>query len=368
MYSDSRAVLIMEARYEEGSNWTPVVEPAKENEQILLKALEARGFHVDIWRDLKSAELKTVLADVFSNYGNLPDGRLFFYYFGHGYTLGSPADSNGTRTFIVPVDSPDPHLDANAFRSKAFYISQLAEYAKQATTKHIFFALEACRAGAIIASLGAGGFPVAPKGYLLSPELQNPARQFLTAGSAEQDIPAKGEFTSMLVEGLAAADFNEDGYVTGTELMQFVFTRLPQRAPGQKPEYGKVGSQDGDTILGPVNPQTHVEIQNAAIQSTQFPFCRHPDHGLEGWSNSQPWSADSDWRGGGSDPLSFCNSQKVQRERAFPERNVTLVKTSEDHRATYNPFKHDEYRYTCQFLDQWGPIYKEARSASCGHL
>lgn len=368
MYTDSRAVLIMESNYAEGKNWLSLVDPANENEQVLVKVLESRGFHVDVWRNLRSAELKTVVADVFGNYGNLLDGRLFFYYYGHGYTLGSAADPNGSRTFIVPVDSPDPAEDAQSFRSKAFYISQLVEYAKEATTKHIFFALEACRAGAIISTLGAGGFPIAPKGYLLSPELQSPARQFLTAGSAEQDIPARGEFTSLIVEGLANADYNNDGYVTGTELMQFVSTSLPQRAPGQKPEVGKVGSQDGDVILGPINPQAPKDVQRTAVQAPQFALCRHPDHGLERWSNSMTWSADSGWRSGGSDPLSFCNSQKVQREKSFPDRNVTLVHTSEDHRATYNPFKHDEYRYGCQFLDQWGPIYKEARSASCGHL
>ena len=68
MYAESHAILIMESKYE-NSVWSSVVEPANENERRLSRALEERGFKVDIWRNLKSAELKTVLNDVFSNYG-----------------------------------------------------------------------------------------------------------------------------------------------------------------------------------------------------------------------------------------------------------------------------------------------------------
>lgn len=99
-----------------------------------------------------------------------------------------------------------------------------------------------------------------------------------------------------------------------------------------------------------------------------YALCRHPDHGIERWAHEENWTADSDWRGGGSDPTSFCANQKAARENAHPGRNVTFQTQPEDHRVQYNPFKHDEYRYYCKGTDRWDPVYVEKRSPSCGLL
>jgi hypothetical protein len=153
-----------------------------------------------------------------------------------------------------------------------------------------------------------------------------------------------------------------------SEVMEYVATNVPARAPGQFPEKGTVKQAGGDLVFGPVSgmPGPGLPVERASAPSPVFALCPHPDHGLEGWQHSIASTADSGWRGGGSDPQSYCGSQKLTLEAANPDRNVTLTGTTEDHRATYNPFKHDEYRYVCAFSQQWGPIYRQARSASCG--
>lgn len=93
--------------------------------------------------------------------------------------------------------------------------------------------------------------------------------------------------------------------------------------------------------------------------------CRLPEHGFESWGKTQAWTADSDWRKGGSSPSEFCAAQKVNRERQFPDRTSALLNTSETHKSEYTPFKHDFYRYTCSFEDRWEPIYKLAENPRC---
>jgi hypothetical protein len=94
--------------------------------------------------------------------------------------------------------------------------------------------------------------------------------------------------------------------------------------------------------------------------------CRLPEHGIERWGKTQAWTADSDWRKGGSSPSEFCAAQKIERERQFPDRTIALLKAFENHKSEYTPFKHDFYRYICAFEDRWDPIYKLAENSKCG--
>lgn len=93
--------------------------------------------------------------------------------------------------------------------------------------------------------------------------------------------------------------------------------------------------------------------------------CRLPAHGAESWAKSEQWTADSDWRKGGSSPAEFCAAQKQAREAKFPDRNVALLGTDEKHKSDFTPFKHDFYRYSCLFEDRWEPIYKLAENSAC---
>jgi hypothetical protein len=97
-----------------------------------------------------------------------------------------------------------------------------------------------------------------------------------------------------------------------------------------------------------------------------YALCSHPDHGIDHWAHEEPWTADSGWRDGGSDPTSFCATEKLKQESAHPGAVVTFEPLPEDHRVQWNPFKHDQYRYSCKGVDRWGPVYVTARSPACG--
>lgn len=123
-------------------------------------------------------------------------------------------------------------------------------FAQNITVKHAFFALEACQAGEIVALMTLGDpfrFPH-PNGYVLSDNVQRPVRQFLTAGSANDDVLARSPFTALLVAALE----NGEGYVTGSEVVSFVKQKVPQAVPGQQPDSGAIPmSGAGDFIFGP---------------------------------------------------------------------------------------------------------------------
>jgi hypothetical protein len=256
LYDDSNAILIIEGAYSSGGVWPPVTKPARENERLLRDNLENRGFRVHIWDDLGSADLKTVLDDVFSTLGYKQNSRLFFYYYGHGDLIQDDSDSVGSRTFLVPIDAPDPAKHEEDFYRRAIPITQLLEYAREITVKHAFFALEACRAGSIILSLG-GLEPPNPKGYLLSKKLQQPVRYFLTAGSADEDVAANNIFTPLFIGALSLGDSNHDGYVTGSEVINYVTQTIPQYTQSQTPEHGSIPiSGGGDIVFGRADPES----------------------------------------------------------------------------------------------------------------
>ena len=128
-------------------------------------------------------------------------------------------------------------------------------------------------------------------------------------------------------------------------------------------------------FIGRFSVETVTEIKQAAPVENAIPVkapvnyreCRLPEHGVESWGEIQRWSVDSGWRKGGSNPTKFCDGQKSQREKQFPEREVNLLSTGEKHKSEYTPFKHDYYRYSCEFEDRWNPIYNLRENTNCEH-
>lgn len=274
-YNESYAVLIMEGEYSTGG-WQSVSKSAHKNEESLRKSLEGRGFRVIIWRDLNGDQIQPTLNEIFRSLGVHPMSRLFFYYYGHGYSMRTDSEPSGTKSYLVPVGAPNPVADEEGFRQVALSVSQIVEYARQITVKHAFFALEACDAGAYAEYLG--GIPVSnPKGYLLTPQSQLPVRQILSAGTANQDVLADSHFTPLLVEALEKGDLNGDGYVTGAEVMAYVAQKLPQLEQNQNPVLGTMPrTGGGDFVFGPASPGSNTP-QTAAKRETVFREWRSPE-------------------------------------------------------------------------------------------
>ncbi|MEY9375037.1 caspase family protein [Rhizobium leguminosarum] len=178
LYSESHAVLIMQGSY--APPWTSAEPGALAAEHLLTDALKARHFVVEVWRNLSSKQLGTVVAEALSNYSYSDNGRLFFYYYGHGVTIGGPDDPGGSQFFLVPVDAPSS-VNESEFVKKAFSGATLMSYVRSLRLKHAFFAFEACRSGGILSTLSDPPAPN-PQGYLRNPRVQQWVRQFSHRG------------------------------------------------------------------------------------------------------------------------------------------------------------------------------------------
>lgn len=72
--------------------------------------------------------------------------------------------------------------------------------------------------------------------------MNKPVRQFLTAGDANEKVPAKSVFTPLFLRALEGeADYTKDGYVTGSELGLYLTQHLPNLTRGnQHPQFGTI--------------------------------------------------------------------------------------------------------------------------------
>lgn len=260
IYDESYAVLIIQGQYSNG--WSPAVAQGDRSASILRKALEARGYHVMIWRDLKGQQFQLLLSEILSNIGYRNQTRLLFYYFGHGTSLGTSDDDAGTRTFLVPVDAGDPSTNPQGFYRSAIPISRLTELASAMTIKHAFFALEACNAGGIVSTLGLPPPPNA-MGYIFGENVKKHVRQFLTAGNEQQEVPS-GVFSALLVGAFDEGSRNADGYVTGSDVISYVTRHSPQYTKDfpLNPSYGFIPpAGGGDMVIGPSLAKLHAPIK-----------------------------------------------------------------------------------------------------------
>lgn len=240
-YAGSYALLIGVSNYTSGWPRLENVPGELDKVEVLLRS---QGFKVERWpKPGKSgpdgAELESAFNEFIRKYGYDKDNRLLFFFSGHGYTLDS-----GSRGYLVPTDAPDPKKDEKEFRRRALDMDQIMTWAKRMTSKHALFLFDSCFSGTIFKQKALPDMP--PN---ISAMTTRPVRQFITAGSAEEKVPAKSTFIPMFIDAIkeSFADYNKDGYVSGTELGMYLSNEVPKYVL-QTPQYGTI--QDYDLSRG----------------------------------------------------------------------------------------------------------------------
>lgn len=254
LYEKSYALVIGESEYANG--WRKL-DGVKRDVEAVRAALEKHGFQVVVVENADSARLENAYTDFIRSYGMQEQNRLLFYFAGHGFTR---RQSYGEEMgYIVPADAPNPHADLPGFLSKAMDMEQMERYAKRIQSKHALFVFDSCFSGSLFAV--ARGVPDSI-GY----KTARPVRQFITSGSAEEEVPDRSVFREQFVAALGGeADMNRDGYVTGTELGEFLQDRVVNYThSAQHPQYGKIRNPNldkGDFVFAlsgaPAPPVAH---------------------------------------------------------------------------------------------------------------
>lgn len=236
-FSGSHALVIGESAYKRG--WPPL-DGVKEDIPAVKQLLEEQGFSVTLLEDKTSRELKDGIEDFIGAYGYEKDVRLVIYYAGHGQTL--QLDDGRQLGYIVPIDAPLDARDRRGFQRLAISMDQFETWAKNIESRHVLYLFDSCFSGSIFAvSRAAPG--------IIDYKTSLPVRQFITSGTENETVPDKSIFRRQLEAGLREreADANNDGYVSGSELGDFLQTTVVNYSKNsQHPQYGKIRERSLD--------------------------------------------------------------------------------------------------------------------------
>jgi len=269
LYKDSYALVIGASQYFKG--W-PKLPGVRQDVQEVHSLLESQGFNIVLVEDPDRAGLLQAFDNFINSYGLEPENRLIIYFAGHGHTIRQTyGDEMG---YIIPIDAPNPNADLNGFLAKAIDMQQIEVYAKRIQAKHTLFVFDSCFSGTIFALSRA-----VPEH--ISYKTAKPVRQFITSGSAEEQVPDKSIFKQQFVSALnGEADFNRDGYVTGTELGEYLQDRVVNYSSGaQHPQYGKIRNPNldkGDFVFLSNTPRPE-PILSPEPEISQAPVKTEPD-------------------------------------------------------------------------------------------
>jgi formylglycine-generating enzyme required for sulfatase activity len=231
LYDASYALVIGNDAYKA---W-PRLSNAVKDAELVAAELERQGFEVTLQRNLTSTQLKSVLEDFYIDKGADKNARLMVWYAGHGETV------NG-EGYLVPVDAPRI-TSGRAFKRKALSLRRFGEFVRQAEAKHAMAVFDSCFAGTIFGSTRNKPPPAVTRSTGL------PVRQFLTSGDAGEAVSDDGTFRKLFIRALRGeerADANGDGYLTGSELGNYLGDRVVNLQIGQTPRYGKLRDPDYD--------------------------------------------------------------------------------------------------------------------------
>ncbi len=235
MYTGSHALLIGISDY---TVWPRLDNIPSELDEVA-NALEAQNFNIVRLINPNGRELSNGIEDFIDEYGYEPENRLLIYFAGHGHSVGD-------KGFIIPADTPLP--EHKNFRRSIVPMSRVLSWARDMEAKHALFVFDSCFAGTVFKSRN---LPDTKERYIRRATAL-PVRQFITAGSANQEVPAKSTFTPALISAInGEGDLNNDGYVTGSELGVHLSQLVPLYT-NQNPQYGKIRDFDlaqGDFVF-----------------------------------------------------------------------------------------------------------------------
>lgn len=178
--------------------------------------------------------------------------RVIFFFAGHGITRES--GQNLKRGYLIPYGARRGRY------SDYVDMVELQDACSWIPAKHILIILDCCFSG--VAAVASRGEPTVPpreiNEYYLQRITERPAWQILTAGDADDLaadsglMPGHSAFTGALLSGLSgAADQNNDGLITATELANYVKPEVTSATEGrQSPFFNYLsGSGQGDFVF-----------------------------------------------------------------------------------------------------------------------
>ena len=231
LYNESHALLVGVNDYQ--GLW-PTLPGVISDIKSVKEVLELLGFSVETIMNPTRKELNEAFVSFIDRYGHAEKNRLLFYFAGHGHTI-VPQYGGTKMGFIIPKGAPNPNIDKRGFLRQAMSMQNIEVYARAIQSKHALFIFDSCFAGSIFAT--SRSVP-----QIIKEKTGKPVRQFIAAGRANQTVPDESIFRRQFVRAFNGdGDLNRDGYITGSELGQFLENVVANYSKGsQVPQYGKL--------------------------------------------------------------------------------------------------------------------------------
>jgi TPR repeat protein len=236
------ALLIGNSHY---SGWPPLEDVPLQLKQ-LKEGLEHHFDTVEMVHDLKTDELRDTINRFILVNGNEASARLLIYYAGHGYT---EIIRNENRGHITGVDTPYVDGSPQAYRLarlKSITMGEIKAPLERSPANSILFIFDSCFAGTIFTNRAGNDPPRPLTKDIVTQLMQRPAREFITAGSSNQRVPAHSPIPGFFLAALnGAADPYKWGVISSTEIHKYLFDRvLDIRDINLTPQVGKLPNPD----------------------------------------------------------------------------------------------------------------------------
>lgn len=242
-YTNSRALIIGINHYQNASPLSYAVSDAEEIRNVLIHDLSFPENNIAYLVDSEATKGNILRAFMRLTADDVElDERIFVFFAGHGHTR---TGIRGEVGYLVPYDA-----DMQDFSSFIRW-DELTRNAELIRAKHMLFVMDACYGGLALTRSAQPGSTRFLKDMML-----RYSRQVLTAGKADEvvadaggPIPNHSVFTGHLIEALRGKAVTEDGVLTASGVMSYVYSKVANdKNSNQTPHFGYFDG-DGDFIL-----------------------------------------------------------------------------------------------------------------------
>ncbi|CAK0781096.1 putative SUMF1/EgtB/PvdO family nonheme iron enzyme [Gammaproteobacteria bacterium] len=217
-------------------NYFPLEGPKNDIAAIntLFKDLGVENLDKPIENPETKEDLIKALEEFVEKYGQNQDNRLVIYFSGHGEIWPKQPEEKRIG-YVLPTKTPHPDLNPQGFENTALRMDFFKELANRIQSRHVLFIFDNCFSGSVFKTHYDRTHT--PKTLSL---VGNSVRFLITAGSGTQAVPDQSIFRRHLINGLMGeADYDRDGYITGSELGQYLRSKVGAESRGkQKPVFG----------------------------------------------------------------------------------------------------------------------------------
>jgi len=235
LYKDYKAIVIGVSDYH---YWPKLPNAVKDAKEVAAKLKELE-FDVILLLDPSYKDMKKVFNELTYGMGKEENRAILLYFAGHGETEVLADKSN--MGYIIPRDCPILKEDPMGFSDHAFSMMDIESYSYRIKSKHVLMLFDSCFSGSLFNLARAMPSDISEKSAM-------PVRQYITAGSEDEQVPDKSMFKRCFLKGLDGdGDLTKDGYITGTEMGMYLSDSvINYTKSAQHPQYGKIRNPDLD--------------------------------------------------------------------------------------------------------------------------